>query len=541
MTRLPWWLAAAGYTLLTLFFAAPLVNYPHLADASYPGDARLLVWTLAWDGHSLLTGAPLFDANMFYPAQQALTWTEHHIGVAIFGLPVYAATGNPVLTYWILWLVSFPLNALAMHALAWRLTRDHRAAAVAGIVYGFCFFRMHHGHGHLQLLWTWPLPLIPLAIERWLRTPTTAYTVLVTGLVLLQALTSWYLAVFAALLSLITAAVLVRRQELTLAHLRHAVWALVVVAGVLGWFVRPYFALQTPGVSEAFDSSADAAAYLLPPENTWPGQWLLAHTTWKPRWIWGEQTLYAGSAAIALATAGAWALIRRSTVRGCRLTCALLTTGAVALLLSRGPTATGVAPFDLLARLPGMSMLRSPARFALLVMLALATLAAYGAAHLMKQYGGRGIGLVAALAAAFVTESFLIDFPGGKPMPFAVPPVYRHLSSLPAGAVLSLPTYRGSPEGFREADYLLYSTVHWYPVANGFGRHEPLEHRDNLQALVRFPASDALARLRKLGIRYVVVHTARDTRLREAVAATENHPDLDMLGRFGDDYIYRVR
>lgn len=541
MSHRPWWLAAAGYTVVTLFFTGPLVNYAHLADASYPGDARLLVWTLAWDGHALLTGAPLFDANMFYPAKQALTWTEHHIGMAIFGLPVYAATGNPVLAYWWLWLLSFPLNALAMHALAWRLTRDHRAAAVAGIVYGFCFFRMHHGHGHLQLLWTWPLPLIPLAIERWLAKPTTAHTLLVAALVLLQALTSWYLAVFAALLCLITAAALVTRRELTVAHVRHAAWALVMGALVLGWFARPYFALQTPGVSEAFESSADAAAYLLPPENTWPGRWLMTYTTWRPRWIWGEQTLYAGSAAIALATVGVWALIRRRTVPGCRLTGALLIAGASALLLSFGPTASAVAPFDLLARVPGMSMLRSPARFALLVMIALAVLAAYGSAHVMKQYGGKGVGVVAALAAAFLAESFLIDFPGGKPMPFSVPPVYRHLSSLPAGAVLSLPTYRGSPEGFRETDYLLYSTVHWYPVANGFGRHEPLEHRDNLQALVRFPAPEAVARLRKLGIRYVVTHTARDSRLREAVAAAENHPDIEMLGRFGDDYLYRVR
>jgi hypothetical protein len=542
MTRLPWWLAAAGFTILTLFFVGPLVNYAHLSDASYPGDARLLVWTLAWDGHALLNGAPLFDANMFHPAERALTWTEHHLGLAIFGLPAYAATGNPVLTYWLLWLLSFPLNALAMHALAWRLTRDHRAAAVAGVVYAFCFFRMHHGHGHLQLLWTWALPLIPLAIERWFAKPTTPYTMLLVTLVLVQSLTSWYLAVFAALLSLITAAALAKRRELISAHVRHAAAALAVAAGVLGWFARPYFALQTPGISEAFEWSADAVAYLLPPENTWPGQWLLAHTSWKPRWIWGEQTLYAGSAAITLAAVGVWALIRRQTVRGCRLTAALLISGAVALLLSWGPTASGVAPFDLLARLPGISMLRSPARFALLVMLALATLTAYGAAHLMRRYGGRGVGLVTVLAAAFLAESFLIDFPGGKPMPFPVPPVYRHLSSLPAGAVLSLPTYRGSPEGFREADYLLFSTVHWNPVANGFGRHEPLSHRDNLQAMMPFPAPDAVARVRKLGIRYVVVHTARDTRLREAVAApAENHPDVEVLGRFGDDYLYRVR
>lgn len=536
-----WWLVAAGYMVITVLFVSPLINYGHLGDASYQGDSRLVIWTLAWDAHALLSGVPLFDANMFYPVEKALTWTEHHVGVALFALPVYAVTTNPVLAYWIIWLLSFPLNAFAMHALAWRLTRDHRAATMGGIVYGFCFFRMLHGHGHVQLLWTWALPLIPLAIERWFRKPTVGQMVLLIALVLIQALTSWYLAVFAGLLTFITAVTLVKGRHVTKAHVRHAGAALAAAAVVLGWFARPYFALKTPGVSEAFESSADFAAYLLPPENTWLGQWLLANTSLKPRWIWGEQTLYAGTIAIALAAVGAWALSRRRTAQSCRLTQALLITGAVALLLSWGPTRSGLAPFDLLAWLPGMSMLRAPARFALLVMLALAALSAYGTAFLVERQGGRASALVALLAAAFLAESFLVGFPGGKPMPFAVPEVYHRLSSLPPGAVLSLPTYRGSPEGFREADYLFYSTVHWHPIANGFGRHEPLVHRDNLSSLVRFPASDAVERLRQLGVRYVVVHTGRATELRAAVSAAGDRPDIETLGQFGDDYLYRVR
>ena len=59
---------------------------------------------------------------------------------------MYAVTTNPVVAYWTVWFLSFPLNALAMHALTWRLTRDHLAATIGGLVYGFCFFRMHHGH-----------------------------------------------------------------------------------------------------------------------------------------------------------------------------------------------------------------------------------------------------------------------------------------------------------------------------------------------------------------------------------------------------------
>lgn len=548
LSRLPdsparqWWLAAAGYTIVTLLFVSPLVNYRHLADASYEGDSRLLIWTLAWDAHALQTGAPLFDANMFYPATAALTWAEHHIGVALFALPIYAITANPVLAYWTVWLLSFPLNALAMHALAWRLTRDHRAAAIAGIVYGFCFFRMHHGHGHVQLLWTWALPLVPLAIERWLERPTVGRATLLVALVLIQALTTWYLAVFVGLLSLITAVTLVGRQRVTRVHVWQAGVALACAAVVVGWFARPYFALRTPGVSEAAESSADLMAYLLPPENTWIGRWLLAHTSLKPRWIWGEQTLYVGTTAIALAAVGVWALGRRLTDSSHRLTIALVITGVVAFVLSWGPTMWGIAPFDLLARLPGMSMLRAPARFALLVMLAVAALSAHGAAFLVKRQGGRrGWALVALLVAAFLSESFLVGFPSGKPMPFAMPEVYRRLASLPPGAVLSLPTYRGTPAGFRETDYLLYSTVHWHPTVNGFGRHEPAAHLDNLTALARFPAPAAIDRLHTLDVRYVVLHTGRASELREAASAAARSPSVETLGQFGEDYLYRVR
>ncbi len=530
-----------GYAAVTVLFVSPLIDYQHLADASYEGDSRLLIWTLAWDAHALLTGTPLFDANMFYPARQALTWAEHHAGLALFALPIYAVTTNPVLAYWTVWLLSFPLNALAMHALAWRLTRDHRAATIAGLVYAFCFFRMHHGHGHVQLLWTWALPLVPLALERWLQRPTMGRTMLLTALVLIQALTSWYLAVLVGILSLVTMVTVARGQDATRVHLWHAAVALAAGAVILGWFARPYFALRTPGVGEAFGSSADVAAYLLPPENTWLGQWLLANTSFKPRWIWGEQTLYAGITAIGLAVAGACTVGRRGTFRSCRLTRALLITGGVALVLSWGPTASGVAPFDLLARLPGMSMLRAPARFALLVMLAVAVLAAYGTAFLVKRQDGRGWVLVACLAAAFLGESFLVRFPAGQPKPFLIPEVYHRLASLPPGAVLSLPTYRATPEAFREADYLLYSTRHWHPIVNGFGRHEPAAHGDNMTTLARFPASDAMRRFRELGVRYVVVHAGRASELRAVVAAASSSPDVEALGRFGEDYLYRVR
>ena len=235
------------FGIVTLIMAAPFVDYSRLKTASYEGDSRLLIWTLAWDAHALLTWSPLFDANIFYPAKQALAWAEHHIGIAVFSLPIYAATRNPVLAYWVVWLIAFPLNALAMQALAYRVTRDRVAAFGAGLVYAFCFFRMHHAHGHLQLLWTWALPLVPLALERWAERPSFWRAAIVAILVVLQALAGWYLAVFVALLSLAVAAFCLWSRRITQSHAVTGATAFMVSLIPLLWFAAPYIRIRAGG------------------------------------------------------------------------------------------------------------------------------------------------------------------------------------------------------------------------------------------------------------------------------------------------------
>ena len=209
--------------------------------------------------------------------------------------------------------------------------------------------------------------------------------------------------------------------------------------------------------------------------------------------------------------------------------------------MSWGPGTSGLAPFDWLTSVPGMAILRAPARFALLVMLAVAVLAAYGTAVLVRRWDKTGSALVAGLAAAFLGESFLVGFPAGRPPSSPIPQVYHHLTTLPPGAVLSLPTYRATPEAFLESDYLLYSTAHWRPIVNGFGRQEPPAHADNMTALAGFPSPEAIRRARELGVRYVILHVGRASGLQRAVSDAARTTDVELLRQFGDDYLYRVR
>jgi hypothetical protein len=88
-------IVAAVYLLACGVMTAPICNLTHLASASNGGDSRLIIWTLAWDNHALLDRVPsLFDANIFYPAKDALAYSEHLYGISLFTLPVYALTRN---------------------------------------------------------------------------------------------------------------------------------------------------------------------------------------------------------------------------------------------------------------------------------------------------------------------------------------------------------------------------------------------------------------------------------------------------------------
>jgi hypothetical protein len=199
MTKARRVMVVVGYALVTLVMAGPFTNYLALGSAIYEGDARLVTWTLAWDNHAVLAHLPLFDSNIFYPATHSLAFNEHLFGLSLFTLPIYALTENPVLAYNVIWLLSFVLNLAAAHAFLRRYTGDDAAAFAGALVYTFSFYKMLHAHGHLHLIWTWLLPLSLLLLERWAERPTMVRAALWAAAVLLQSLTSWYLAVMTAI------------------------------------------------------------------------------------------------------------------------------------------------------------------------------------------------------------------------------------------------------------------------------------------------------------------------------------------------------
>jgi len=136
---------------------------------------------------------------------------------------------------------------------------------------------------------------------------------------------------------------------------------------------------------------------------------------------------------------------------------------------------------------PGFDGLRVPARYATIVALGLAALAAIGVAAIDHRHRGR----VAAVAGALIllealaapipinqnstgyTQSGLAPLPASLAVGSAAPEVYRFAAQLPASAVLiELPL--GEPAF--DVRYMFYSTLHWKPLVNGYSGGAPPQY-----------------------------------------------------------------
>jgi hypothetical protein len=170
------------------------------------GDPLLNCWILAWHFHQagrVLHGdagafADWWHPNIFHPSPYGLGQSELLVAQALQGAPIYALTGNIVLTYNLLFLSSFVLAALGAFLFVRGLTRDSRAGFIAGLLYGFALYRVNQGP-HLQVLSSQWFPFVLWGLHEWWQHGRVRHAVLAGVALALQNLSNGYFLVYAAL------------------------------------------------------------------------------------------------------------------------------------------------------------------------------------------------------------------------------------------------------------------------------------------------------------------------------------------------------
>jgi hypothetical protein len=502
-------------------------------------DQKLTAALIAHNAHSLVH-APwrIFDSGLCYPAANALALGEHMIGDGLLGIVPYALTGDPILTFNVVLVLTLWLPALAMYALVYFWTRSAGAAFVAGILFGLHPVRvgdpLHpYVHGNysavLALLFAHRL----FTRQRWLDAGGLA---LFIGL---QVLESMYpLLAFAIIGSTyglyLTLRNLRRLPSLAPKLLVVAAAAAAVATAVLG----PYLEMRA----------------------TWGTLSGRSTVLYRPQDFALGGSAYPGSVLLLLAAVGILDRLRGARrdagydPRFVYLTAGLLVVWASVRGISLPLVGWRVPSLFLLAGgiVPGLDALRGGGAIGFGAVLVSAFLAGYGVLALIE--ARRAIArytITAALAAAALGEVFyrpLATYSFGGVVAMAAygvrppAPLIEIYGKTAEGAVLDLPLAFNPGRFSEQADYVFLSAFHHRPVAACYNSFT-LPIQDEVQALAKLVPKDRRATdaLYALGFRTIAVDKLRAWRPQSGFLQLEpDPPRLVSLGTAGLHTVYRL-
>ena len=481
--------------MLTLILTWPLARFwePALPDQD---DALFSVWRLAWIAHQLtIDPTTLFHANIFWPAQFTLAYSDAMLLLGVAGAPLIWLGVHPVIVHNILALLSFITAGAAAAQLMRYFTPSVPAQLVAGTIFAFAPYRFAH-IGHLELLWTAFLPWSLLGVYRVLERPSVRRG-LALGLALgLQALCSVYYFLF-LVIWLVPATLLAPlhvRIRWSARHLIAGVIAIVTAALLVAPYVAPYSrareVLPPRAEREVRRYSAVPSDYLRAPESN------RIYPTFKSESS-EERSLFVGTIALALA-AIAIVLVRTRAA----LSLGLLAIAALDLSLG----VNGITYTLLREALPPLGGFRAPARFGVLMLLSVSLLAGLGLAQLLSRAAQRRRQLVSALLLAGLSLEYRSAPVATRRPDIQAPPVYSWLAEQPPSVVLELPLPAPQALWHHETSHQYYSIYHWQRLMNGYSGYAPRGHLSMLDAMREFPSEASVALLRERHVDLVIFH-----------------------------------
>lgn len=542
----------AAYLLLTLLMTWPLGARltQTLPDG---GDGWRFLWNLWWVKTAVvdLHTSPFHTSLLYYPFGTNLYIDTLAPLLGVVSIPFQLLGLSLVTVYNLLVLTSFVLAGYGTYLLVHYLTQVRSAAFVAGIIFAFCPYHFAHLLGHLNLVSLQGLPFYILALYKtWdageqpdtdgTRWPTSRRPFLWAGLaglwLAMNAYIEWTYALFLILFTLgfVAWQILVARRG---PGWRRGVQRLGLVGAISLLLTLP---VLVPMLQEARTTtytqtriqdsvwlSSDSTDAFVPstfhPLWRFMGPVLDSHYAGRPR---AERIVFVGYSILVLSIAGLWMLRRRKHVVfwGC--------TALAGWILSLGPILHVWGerfflgqriplPYAGLYFLPFFNILRVPARFMVLTMLALAVLVGYTLATGVQERPQwwakrlRPVGRVwlSTIAGVLILFEYLaVPYPM-LPLDYQLP-FYQELAAEPGQfAILDLPL---TPFSIYEA----YQTIHHHPIVGGYLARQPpdpfVANMPVLQYLLpttavddplaRVAAQSGLADLRQAQVRYAIVH-----------------------------------
>ena len=346
------WRDALYLLLLVGLVVAMALRYTPNFTGEVPGiwwDPLLNMWTMSWDTTTLLHApSHLWQAQILYPNNNSLSFSENLLGEALLFAPFYLSTHNPVLAYNITFYVTFLLCGINMYIMARHYTGKPFAAFVAALIYAFAPYRLGQ-IDHIHIVAGEWMPLAFLYLDHSLEQGRWRHWILFALFYLLQLLSSIYYAIFLSYALL--AYVLFRYTKPVVTQLLdhkgtyfksllyRAVKPVIILTGMflfLGILMAPYLSSLRHGFSRSLDQTTRYGATLKDFMFAIPSNWLYGINNYRGKIIPldSEHYLFLGLVTLALAALGV-ILVYRQKLSAIR---PYIWTGVVVLLFAFGPT-----------------------------------------------------------------------------------------------------------------------------------------------------------------------------------------------------------
>jgi len=533
------------FALLTLLMSYPTVFKMGSSVRDY-GDPLLNTWIMSWNTQKIIQFDfdDYFDANIFYPHQRTLAYSEHLFTQSLVFLPAFLLSKNPLWAYNFVLLFSFLTSGFGMFLLARYLTSSFIGAIVAGIIYAFSPFMFSH-LGHIQIITAGGIPLTFLFLHQFFKHEHVKHLLLFTFFYILQVLANGYYALYLTLfIGLYILFYIITKNKFR----DWRFWikisgCVVLVLAAAGPFFRQYILVrQEMGFVRGIQFSTGITSFLAaPPINRIYGPLTLPLV--KP-----ERVLFPGICALALALLGIAVLVRRKE-RGEPLVEKPVVIYSIILVLSFLFTFGAKGPYWLLYKyVPGFDGLRATARFHVFVMFSLAVFSAFGIKALFDSVRDRKKALFLGLLLTSLTlvEYLSIPVPLKRvPVKDEIPEVYKWLAQEKGDlAILELPLPQPKESSSEEEFFRpYYSTYHWKRIVNGRSGYFPPLYKELKRRWYDHPVEQNLEDLKKLKVNYLIVHSTsydEDDLANLLADFSQSGQDIHLKNRIGEAFVYEL-
>ncbi len=585
------WLALLFFSLLTIFMTYPLSLQLDRQVRDY-GDSLLNTWILATVANKLarLEFNHFFAANIFYPEEKPLLYSELLIPQALLAIPLLKLTRNPVLAHNIVLLIALLTSALSMFFLARFFCRSFWPSVMAGIIFAFSPFMMAHTV-QLQVVSAGGLPFLFLFLHRYFRRRHFADWLIFSFIYIVQSLANLYYALFLIIICglFILGNALVEKTYGQKKFWLHIFVFILAVTLCLGPIFLAYSGQQKkPGFERTIGAEAKLTSFLA------TGRINRLYGRWSAQFRQSEGELFPGFIPFALALTGfiltfikgkdkrpRLAQNQRSEGEGRRdptpdeagnqvekktdkniaagrkeifLGSERLEPKKVVLIYS---LMLGLAvwfcfgskgPFWLLNRfIPGYKAIRAVPRFYVFALLALALLSAFGLTYLQAKIRRRSLktALTVICLILIVIEYISIPLPTRPVLSESnLAPVYQELAQWKEKKVLlELPLPEpGTGIGRVEAPRMYYSLFHGHRLVNGYSGFFSPTYVEVRESLHQKSLEENILFWKRLGINLVIIH-AQELKVENylsLIEALKGSSHLHFSGQFLDDFLFTI-